>query len=84
MIEEAFLSTDEVNVMVETKGVFYPSDQAAFRCGVGVAALKATKGGMLYMDRIHTPRDTVFEERNIEFLTDASIKLVGAMKEGSK
>lgn len=54
-----------------TRGVFYPSDQAAFRHGIGVAALKKAKFfGTLYMDRIHTSRDTVFEEDNIAALTE--------------
>lgn len=51
---------------VVTKKAFYPSDQAAFRYGSAVAALKKTRRGMLYMDRIHTPRDTQFDETNID------------------
>jgi hypothetical protein len=55
--------------------VFYPSDQANFRHGVGVAALKRTRRGLLYMDRIHTKGDTVYEEKNIRFLTEGAIRL---------
>lgn len=79
-LEKAFESTDKVKAEISTTGVFYPSDQANFPCGVGVAALKKTKRlGILYMDRIHTPKDTVFREENLEYLTDGAIKLVSEL-----
>ena len=46
----------------------YPSDQVNFPCGVGVAALKRRKGVGFYLNRIHTKRDTVLDERNIACL----------------
>ena len=61
--------------VVGTSG-FYPSDQAHFKHGVGIASLKKSKLLGLYMDRIHTSKDTVFEERNIECLTNAMIEFV--------
>lgn len=68
---------DKVKVSVESKGVFYPSDQINFKHGVGVAALKRSKiAGVLYMDRIHTKKDVIYREENIEFLTTGSVKLV--------
>ena len=74
-ITDAFPESGKFKVHVLTKGVFYPSDQANFPLGIGVAALKNTRGGTLYMNRIHTVRDTVFEEENIEFLTDGAVRL---------
>lgn len=75
-LEEAFQKTELVNAELATHGVFYPSDQSLFPCGVGVAALKKTKlFGILYMNRIHTPRDVIFREENIAYLTQCSIKL---------
>ena len=73
--EKAFQNDSNFTVHILTKGVFYPSDQANFRLGVGVAALKKSKHGILYMDKIHTKKDTVFEEENIEFLKNASLRL---------
>ena len=68
---------DKVKVSVESKGVFYPSDQMNFGRGVGVAALKRSKRfGVLYMDRIHTKKDVIYREENIEFLTAGSVKLI--------
>lgn len=74
-LAKAFPSSDGFAVEVVDKGVFYPSDQARFNCGVGVAALNSTKGGLLYMNRIHTHRDVIYNEKNIEFLKNGALKL---------
>ncbi len=59
-------------VAVRRKGFsVYPSDQGKFPYGVGIAALHKTKGGLLYMSRIHTKRDTVLESKNVKILRDA-------------
>ena len=80
-IERAFAGNEAYTVEVASKGVFYPSDQANFACGVGVAALNKTKrGSLLYMDRIHTKHDTVYNERNIEFLVQGAVRLACEMK----
>lgn len=74
--KESFVSNKDIDVEIVTKGVFYPSDQACFKKGIGVCALKKNKifkSG--YMDRIHTIKDTVFRKENIEFLVDGSRKL---------
>ena len=75
-LEAAFLPRGEKNMMFEKSSrVFYPSDQQHFAYGVGVAALKKAPVIGYYMDRIHTPRDTVFDERNIELLRDGAVRL---------
>lgn len=74
-IERAFAPRDGYRVEVAEKGVFYPSDQLHFPAGVGVAALRATRRGLLYMNRIHTSRDTVYREENLEFLKNGAIAL---------
>ena len=79
-IKTAFPSTETYAVEVVSKGVFYPSDQANFARGVGVAALKG-KGKFLYMDRIHTKRDTVYAEENITYLAEGAVRLAEAMTE---
>ena len=80
-IKTAFPSTETFTAEVVSKGAIYPSDQANFARGVGVAALKKTKGGLLYMDRIHTNRDTVYMEENIAYLTDGAVRLAGSLSE---
>ena len=74
-IEASFEAKDGFSVDVAEKGVFYPSDQMQFPCGVGVASLRSTKGGLLYMNRIHTKRDVIYQEENIEFLKNGAIEL---------
>lgn len=48
--------------------VLYPSDQSGFPHSIAVAALKKTRRGLLYMDKIHTKHDTVFDESNILYI----------------
>ena len=67
-LEAAFVNAGDKTVLIESaKFVYYPSDQKNFKKNIGVAAFKKSKLG-LYMDRIHTPRDTVMDERNIKVL----------------
>ena len=81
-IREAFPATETHAVEVASKGVFYPSDQMNFARGVGVAALKG-KGSLLYMDRIHTKRDTVYMEENITYLTEGAVRLAESLTHGN-
>ncbi len=48
----------------------YPSDQANFPYGIGICALRKGKCG-LYLSRIHTPKDTLLDETNINILRAA-------------
>jgi hypothetical protein len=76
-LEASFVSDGYFTVDIATKGVFYPSDQANFKGGVGVAALKYSKKlRAFYMDKIHTKHDTVFSEANIKFLAEGALRLV--------
>ncbi len=67
-----------MTVLVTDKA-FYPSDQKNFRAGVGVATLRRGRGGLLYMSRIHTPRDTVYREENVAHLAAAAVRLTAAL-----
>ena len=68
-IERAFLPQNGKTVEVVRGFGFYPSDNASFRRAAGVCALKRGKRLGWYLDRIHTGRDTVFQEENIALLT---------------
>ena len=64
------------DVLVHEKGFsVYPSDQANFPYGVGICALRK-KGKTLYLSRIHTPKDTVLEETNVNILRAALITFI--------
>lgn len=54
----------------------YPSDQMGFPCYVAVAAFRRLKYVGLYLGRIHTKRDTVFQEENIAYLAEGGKRLV--------
>lgn len=74
--KKSYESNGDITTDVVSKGVFYPSDQVAFKKGIGVCAMKHNKifkSG--YIDRIHTSKDTVFRKENIEFLVEGSYKL---------
>lgn len=76
-IAQSFVSDSEKNVMLENlKKVYYPSDQAGFPVAIAVASLKYKKPFGYYMDRIHTSKDTVFDERNITFLTKRTVQFI--------
>jgi len=47
---------------------FYPSAQTSFNRYIALSALKKSKLVGYYMDKIHTHKDTEFDERNIEAL----------------
>lgn len=64
------------DVLVQEKGFsLYPSDQANFPYGVGICALRKKKK-TLYLSRIHTSRDTILEETNINILRAAIISCI--------
>lgn len=55
---------------------FYPSDQILFPKSIAVASLKKSPILGLYMDRIHTSRDTCFDTNNLAYLTRCFTKFV--------
>ena len=66
---EAFVGNETKSVMIDRlEKVYYPSDHSGFPMALAVAALKKNKVIGYYMDRIHTFRDTVFDEGNIDLL----------------
>ena len=73
----AFIQDSRIRPEFLTKGYVYPSDQIHINLGVGVSAMRSTKRGLLYMNRIHTPRDTVYREENIAWLVEGCIRLAG-------
>ncbi len=81
-LERAYVPTSEKEVQIVTSFGFYPSDQARVSRGVGVCALKHHKLFGWYMDRIHTGKDTLFDERNITLLRDGSVALAQILSEG--
>ncbi len=76
LLAQAFQPREGKKLLLERQGrAFYPSDQMNFKLGVGVAAFRRGPLG-LYISRIHTKRDTVFEEENIELLAEGGRRLI--------
>lgn len=67
---------DEKTIALRDKGFYvYPSDQSNFPYAVGIAAFHRNRYGMLYMSKIHTPRDTSLDEKNVSILCSRLEKL---------
>ena len=81
-LEKAFRNAGDRQVAIVRGFGFYPSDNAAFRLGAGVCALRKHKVFGWYMSRIHTARDTVMEEENIKLLRDGCLRLAAGVREG--
>ena len=65
------------SLLVHEKGMFvYPSDQTNFPYGVAIAACNRRKGLGYFYSRIHTPRDTVLDETNVNLLRAALTTLI--------
>lgn len=75
LLEKCFVASGGKTSEVVRSFGLYPSDQACFARGVGVCALKKSKIFGWYMDRIHTGRDRVFDERNIGLLREGALYL---------
>lgn len=75
MFRQCFPSNERVESDFVTRGYVNPSDHIKFPRGVGVVALNRTKRGILYMNKIHTKRDTVYREENIAYLVEGCIRL---------
>jgi len=64
------------SITIRDKGFsVYPSDQAKFPYGVGICALRRNKL-CRYLSRIHTNRDTILEETNVNILRACLTTLV--------
>ena len=67
------------SVAIRKKGfAYYPSDQANFPLGLGICALRRSKWAGLYLSRIHTARDTILEETNVNILRACLTTLVSS------
>lgn len=71
-VRKTCASTEKIPLIAASSTTIYPSDQMNFKKYIAVAALKKTETPLIgyYMDRIHTPKDTVFDDQNIELLAD--------------
>lgn len=76
LLKEAFVSSEKEILFSNAASTLYPSDQLWFEQNMGVAAFRRNKLFGLYIDKIHTRRDTVWQEKNIEILKAGTVRLV--------
>lgn len=68
LITNTFKKVDGKDVYIESSSkTYYPSDQLNFKKYIAISFMNKCKLG-LYMNKIHTNKDIVFDEKNIEFL----------------
>lgn len=73
----AFESSGGKTLWLESSSrAMYPSDQMGFPMSLGIAATHKKPFIGLYLSRIHTRRDIIFDESNIEFLCAATEKFL--------
>ena len=75
LFSKAFPEDSGIHTEFLTRGYIAPSDQIKFNRGVGIFAMKHTKKGLLYMNRIHTKHDTVYRQENIDWLVEGCTRL---------
>lgn len=67
------------HIQLKDKGFYtYPSDQKNFPVGIGIAAFRKRKGVGYYCGRIHTKRDTILEETNVNLLRAALTTVISS------
>lgn len=67
------------HIAVHEKGfAHYPSDQRNFPLGVGIGVFRKKRGIGLYCSRIHTRRDTILEQTNVNLLRAALISFIAS------
>jgi glycosyltransferase involved in cell wall biosynthesis len=69
---------------VEAEKATYPSDQKSFAKSLAIAAMKKGPKIGYYLDRIHTPKDTVLKEENILRIAEALSDMAGKYLEWAK
>lgn len=70
--------------MDEMEKAIYPSDQASFKYGIAVCACNKMKVVGYYVDKIHTKKDTVCEQVNLDYLADGLVAFAATQPQGTE
>lgn len=76
--KNAFSSLPNVHFF-SSKEAHANSDQTSFKLGNAVMAVKESRRGILYVNRIHTPKDTVVDIQNLKDLENASVSFIESL-----
>ncbi len=83
LVEAMEAQTGRTLVMSNMEGAVYPSDQAQFTHGIAVCACNKGKVLGYYVDKIHTPKDAVCQQANLDFLADGLVAFAAALPEAA-
>ena len=79
-LEEAMQAAKGCNyIMNKMEKCVYPSDQAQFKHSIAVCACNKMPVIGYYCDKIHTKKDTVCEQANLDFLADGLTDFVARL-----
>ncbi len=77
LLEETLKAQEGRNLLMEKmEKCIYPSDQANFKYGIAVCAANHKKSIGYYVDKIHTKKDTVCEQANMDYLGESLSRFV--------
>jgi len=77
LLEEAMQGAKGRNfLMNKLENCVYPSDQSQFKHGIAVCACNKMKVIGYYCDKIHTKKDTVCEQENLDFIANGLAQFV--------
>ncbi len=65
----------------KASNTYYPSDQRGFPIAIAVSAMKKARVLGLYLDRIHTKKDTVMDETNIAYICESMERFLDSVCE---
>ena len=81
LLRQAFRDEDDFTVdFTNSKKAKYSSDQKRFPMSIGTAALTKHPVIGYYFSRIHTYKDTVFSQKNLDFLQAGLIRFVDTIE----
>ncbi len=66
-------------LMNKMESCIYPSDQSQFKHGIAICACNKMKLIGYYCDKIHTKKDTVCEQENLDFLASGLTQFVNEL-----
>jgi len=82
LLEEAMKAQEGRQLHMEKlESSVYPSDQANFKLGIAVCACNKMKVLGYYLDKIHTAKDTVCHQENMDFLGEGLSRFALSLEE---
>ncbi len=80
-INNSFVTDGKKQMIIEdSKKCYYPSDHKIFPIHIGIGSFNKTKRfNLLYLNKIHTNKDIVFDEINIELINKCIVNLINCL-----